>query len=447
MPTSRADVAHLLRRTGFGGTAAQIDSLVSQDLSTIVDTILSLPGAPPDTKPALIGDTSKGFEEWAISWKYWWYNRMISTPAPLQEKLTLFWHNHFTSQVSKVRPDLMYDQNRLFRANCMGNFRTLTQAMAIQPAMLFYLDNRTNRAGVAQENFARELWELFMTGVDEYTQEEVAASARAWTGHTTTDWVTSFVPLTYQFNAAWHDNGNKTIFGATRNFNGPDVIDWTLDGPKKDTVARFICSKLWSFFAHPNPPASVVSALAAVFTANNWEIKPVLRAMFLRPEFYSDTAKQNLLKNPAEFIVYALKYSGVPTLNDALVVPVGGTRIHWYDENMGMQLGEPPDVSGWKQNNYWISMTQFLGRAEFVTWVARAAADLGLFSTFKTDPTLTPTQMADLAFAQFAVEPSAHSRQTLVAFCARHATAVTGRNELPYHVTRIVLLSPDFAMA
>lgn len=449
MPTPRADVAHLLRRTGFGGTAAQIDALVTQDLSTIVDGILALPNAPAEVPPALLGNVGRSTSEWRLSFKLSWYGRMVTTPTPFQEKMVLFWHNHFTSQLSKVRADLMYEQTRLFRAQGLGNFRTLTKAVSIQPAMLVYLDNYTNRVGRAQENFARELWELFTLGVDQYTQDEILESARAWTGHSLNDYVDSYRGRdVYLFKPTWHDNGNKTIFGVTKNWDGPEVIDHTLDGPKRTICAKFMAAKLWSFFAYPNPDSSIVDALAGVFLANNWEIKPVVRAMLMHPEFYSATAKTNLIRTPVEMIVAALRYSGVPVAPDTLVNTQNTLRPDSYDAGLGMELGEPPDVSGWRQNNYWITTSMFFARANFARALANTARRLGLFDAFSTG-TLTPTQMADTALAQFGIEPataSATTRQALVSYLTQDNTP-SWRAQLGYNAIRLILLSPDFALA
>ena len=183
-----ADIAHLLRRAGFGGTANQIASLAAQPWTTTVDQLLDFSSAPADTAPAFLSDGS--LEDWEKEFKlqHWWLDRMATTTTPLQEKLTLFWHGHFATANSKVTDTvLMYRQNTLFRAMAAGSFRDLVQQMALQPAMLVWLDNESNTKGHPNENFARELMELFTLGVNEYTQADVVAAARAWTGHNTLD--------------------------------------------------------------------------------------------------------------------------------------------------------------------------------------------------------------------------------------------------------------------
>ncbi|MGE0881447.1 MAG: DUF1800 family protein, partial [Acidimicrobiia bacterium] len=357
MPTPRADVAHLLRRTNFGGSPAQIDALAAQDLTTIVDGLLALSGAPADTPPSTMKNAA--FEQWEQydSWRLWWYNRMVTSATPLQEKMTLFWHGHLTTQYSKIgRADIMYEQNKTLRANALGNFRTMLQAISVGPAMLQYLDNFTNRVGDVQENFARELWELFTLGVDQYTQADIVESARAWTGHSLNPWVSNTSGEdVYTFKPTWHDNGNKTIFGTTRNFNGPEVIDFTLDGPKKNVCANYMARRLWSYFAYPNGEQSVIDALAAVWISSNWDIKAVMRALLLRPEFYSEKAKTGLLRTPADYVVAATRYAGLRIARDDRADDPDAVHPNWYDEGMGMEIGEPPDVSGWKANSYWIS--------------------------------------------------------------------------------------------
>src|SRR4051794_34199290 len=263
VPTT-GDIAHLLRRAGFGGTAGQIAALAAQPLATTVDQLLDFTGAPADVEPAFLTDGT--VEDWEREYmlQHWWLDRMATTTTPLQEKLTLFWHGHFATANYKVTDmRLMYLQNALFRAQASGNFRTLVQTMSIQPAMLIWLDNDPNTKGHPNENFARELMELFTLGVNEYTQADIVASARAWTGHNTLDGDRT----QYHFYPTRHDTGNKTFMGVTQNWDGPDIINFILrdDATRKNTAARFIATKLWSFFAYPNPDAAIVDDLAAAF--------------------------------------------------------------------------------------------------------------------------------------------------------------------------------------
>ena len=222
---SEADIAHLLRRAGFGGTASQITSLAAQPLDQTVDQLLDMSGAPDDPQPGFLTDDNVDDWEKEYMLQQWWLDRMATSSSPLQEKLTFFWHGHFATQNEKVTDMLlMYQQNSLFRHAGAGSFRDLVHQVSLQPAMLLYLDNDPNVVGEPNENFARELMELFSLGVNQYTQFDVAAGARAWTGFNTLD----SDRRQYHFYPSRHDNGTKTFMGVSRNFDGPAIIDFIL---------------------------------------------------------------------------------------------------------------------------------------------------------------------------------------------------------------------------
>ena len=230
MPTPAADVAHLMRRAGFGATASQVATMSAQDWGVLVDGLIAAGPTPADPYPAR--DTP-----WNtfVAMIQAWLDRMATGPTPLREKMTLFWHGHLTTSFSKTYdPDWLWQQNQLLRANALGNLRTLLHQISRHPAMLDYLDNRHNRVGAPNENWSRELMELFVLGAGSgYTQADVAEMARAWTGHGINS-----STRTYQFTANRHDNGNKTILGVTANWDGPATIDHLLDGPLRMTAAR-----------------------------------------------------------------------------------------------------------------------------------------------------------------------------------------------------------------
>jgi uncharacterized protein (DUF1800 family) len=229
MPTSRQDVAHLLRRAGFAPLPAEIDALTSLDRPAVVEQVLNTSAAPPAPPPSEVGNPAISQWDQFVALQQWWIDRMRTSPCPIQEKMTLFWHGHFVSSLDKVgQTSMMLAQNQKFRSMAMGSFRTLTQSIALDPAMLRYLDNADNVAGAPNENFARELMELFTVGVGQYRQEDVVASARAWTGYGLDSTGTAFV-----FDAASHDAGSKTFLGISRNWDGPAIIDELLAGSRK----------------------------------------------------------------------------------------------------------------------------------------------------------------------------------------------------------------------
>jgi uncharacterized protein (DUF1800 family) len=297
---------------------------------------------------------------------------------------------------------------------------------------LRYLNNETNRVGKVQENFARELWELFMLGVDQYTQDEVVESARAWTGHGL-----NAARDTYLFTAARHDTGNKTIFGQTANFDGPAVIDWTLDHPAKgDICARFIVTKLWRFFAYDNPEPAIIDALSTVFKAA-WDIKATVRALFLRPEFMSATAKQQLVRSPVEFMAAAMRHTTITATN---------ARPDNYAGNMNQDLLNPPDVSGWRNNGYWISAAAYWARAAYAKNLATKAKDAGVLTGTNLLGVNTAVQQVLDLFA--ITNPSATTvnamRQWLTA--ERNGSGYTPATEQT-NLMVLAMLSPDFHLA
>ncbi len=377
---------------------------------------------------------------------------MATVPKPLQEKLTLFWHGHFATQASKVGSAVdMFDQNHLFRTAGAGSFESLVQQMSLQVAMLIYLDNDPNSKGAPNENFARELMELFTLGVNEYTQDDVVASARAWTGHNV-DYGAE--PRVYRFYPNRHDSDPKTFMGETRNWDGPEVITRILTvEPQRSIAARFIARKLWTFFASPNPDSTVLDALVAAFVGSNLDVRALLRAIFLRPEFFSPTARTGLVRSPVEWIVTCLRSVGLTAV---------ATNPQWWMEEMGQVLFEPPNVAGWKNNAYWLNSTALWARADFarnLTWRAHAGGFLAeIVARDAADHhVMTPTQAVDLALARFGRDPavapvSPWVRSVLVAWLAGQrateaAPTYSWHDWASINLTTMTMLAPDVLMA
>jgi uncharacterized protein (DUF1800 family) len=328
--------------------------------------------------------------------------------------LTLFWHGHFVTDFPTTeRTDLLTKQLHLYRQTAIGNFRTFTHAMAIDPQMLRYLSGSSNTKGNPNENFARELMELFTLGVGNYTQDDIAAAARAWTGHNL-DWATQ----TYRFYSSQHDTGNKTFFGQTKNWDGPDIVNEILrdNAEKKAVAARFITRKLWEFLAYSSPANSLVDDLAAVFLAADLELRPLVRAILLRPEFYSAQAGQALVRSPVEWSVAILAHTGL-TASQA--------GIFGWSLAMGQRLTEPPNVAGWKSNAYYLTTSALSARANLakhVAWVLRAN------SGFNYLYSLTPAAAVDSVAAFFGVVLATQTRQTLIDAYTAERTAVGGNS-------------------
>jgi uncharacterized protein (DUF1800 family) len=346
----RSQVAHLLRHAGFGATEAELDQYAALGFAGTLDRLLSpeqVDDSATDQQVASLAldpkdpDARKKIE----AAKFWWLNRMLYTQRPLQEKLTLFWHNHFATANSKVQNAvLMLNQIQLFRDYGLGNFETLLQKVTRDPAMLFWLDNRLNRKGAMNENWGREVQELFTVGIGNYTEQDIKEAARSFTGHGLDK------NSQYVFTPAQHDAGQKTFQGQTGNFDADDILAILVRNP---ATARFLTSKLFAFFAYDGPDSSTIDRLANTFVTSNFDIRSVLRDIFSGPEFLSQQAFHGQIKSPIDLLTGSLK-----SLNVQNVGP-DATQIL---RRMGQDLLNPPDVSGWKGGPAWINATTLFER-------------------------------------------------------------------------------------
>ncbi len=432
-----ADIAHLLRRTEFVAKPARVSELSALTRSAAVDNVLDIAqnGAPTIPSNLAVYDEGNGWEQYvaAVSW---WLDQMKTRPRPIQEKLTLFWHGHFTSSWwdGIGRSDHMMHQNQLYRTQCLGNFRTLTHAMALEPAMLVYLNNNVNDKDAPNQNFARELMELFTLGVGNYTEDDVVAAARAWTGHNA-DWPA----YQYQFFPSRHDNGNKTFFGTTKNWNGPDIIDEILrDNPAKQQIAaRLITKKLWEFFAHPGIPAGVLDELSTTFLSSDLDLRALMSALLKHDAFYSTDAKQGLVRSPVEWMVALGHHTGI-SFDD-----LGAS---WIGERMGQSLFNPPNVAGWKSNAYWLNTSALSGRAQVargVTWHLRQNDGFANLSA------LSVADAVDFVANYFGIAPlSTTTRNALIAAHQAERSAQPWVSWwAPTNLLTMAMLTPEMHMA
>jgi hypothetical protein len=371
---SQSDIEHLLRRTEFVARPWRVNELVGKpSLEAAVDDILAVPADPGTVTYTKTGEWWRGED-----YTYYWFDRMaFDSPRPLQEKIAFFWHGHFCSSLVKVELiEPIRQQIDLFRSQGLGSLRSLATTMSTQPAMLRYLDNNQNRKTSPNQNFARELMELFLLGVGNYTEGDVEAATAAWTGHTDV-WETG----QYVWRADWHDGSAKAFLGRTINTGA----DWTQHGydtinvilgngvvpagaavnqgrPTREVAAEFISRKMWRFFAGTEPSATVLVALRDVAIANDFAIRPWLRTLLLRPEFYSTDVRQGLVRSPVDLMVTYLVATG---LRASTVVPL------WWLDAMGQRPLTPPDVSGWKHNSYFVNASAMGHRAlaaRFFLW-------------------------------------------------------------------------------
>lgn len=348
----RVQAAHLLRRVGFGGTSAEIDQYAAMSHADAVNKLLNFVPNPQGNFNLERRMQEADYIPHLEDIQTWWVDTMLNTPNPLQEKMTLFWHGHFTSAYSKVdNPVLLVEQNQLFRANALGNFKDLTKAISRNPAMIYYLDGEANHKGAANENYARELMELFTIGIGNYTEQDVREAARAFTG-----W--GLRGRAFYFNPNDHDSGSKTFMGQTGNFNGDDIIDIIL---KQPASGKFIVSELWNYFVYPNPDPSVINNLTQIYYNNNYELKPVLQAMLTSPEFLSAQAYRALVKSPTEFMVGSMRQLGITNI---------GPQVARGISAMGQVLFSPPTVKGWDGGITWFNSALFFNRTSGANSIA-----------------------------------------------------------------------------
>jgi uncharacterized protein (DUF1800 family) len=284
--------------------------------------------------------------------RLWWLDRMLATPVPLQEKMTLFWHGHFTTAAVQkgVTPEEALAQNRLFRRYALGNMRELTQAVSRDPAMLKYLDNVRNTSAHPNENYARELMELFTLGIGNYTERDVRESARAWTGLRIRRGSDEVELVERQ-----HDGGPKTFLGQTGNFDGTDIVRIIFSQP---AAARFLATKLLSFFVYSDPEPELVAELAQTIRRHDFELRPVLATLLRSTVFYSPRAYRALVKSPVEFVVGSLQLFGI---TQAPPETLGALA------RMNQVLFLPPNVKGWPGGTYWLNSQTLLARENFAS--------------------------------------------------------------------------------
>ena len=395
---SRDRAAHLLERAGLGGTPHEIDRLAAMTPEQAVEWLVKYQAAENDhllpfdesgifdppvepfpksradavrmaratgeamsVKPKPSGDRPlqpvvDRFFYWLRadrleSWRaqQWWAKRMLTTNRPLEEKLALFWHGHFATSDDKLRDyRKSLKQLALFRTAGNGNFRDLLIGVAKDPAMLVYLDAGENVKGSPNENFSREILELFTMGVGNYTETDIREAARAFTGWTNDS-------LTFVVKPELHDEEEKTFLGQTGNFDGIDIINIVLE---QDVTARFIAAKLYRYFVHTEPSAELVTQLGKQFKEENYDIGSLLRTIFLSRDFYSPQAYGTQIKSPVHLVVSTYRKLG---LTDIPGIPDFNTATR----NLGQELFHPPNVAGWEGGRSWVTPALLLERGNF----------------------------------------------------------------------------------
>ena len=394
-----AEARHLLERAGFGGTPAEVAALAALTPRAAVRRLVHFEGVAetklPDFEPSGIFDQGldpfppsrpattelarrqgealgiqakpsgnrplqpvvNAFFYWLRASRletdrvaYWWANRMLLSPRPLQERMALFWHGHFATNEDKVRDyRKMLKQLRLFQRLGLGDFRTLLIGVAQDPAMLAFLDAGVNVKGSPNENFAREIMELFTMGVGHYGEADVREAARAFTG-----W--NYKGLDFDFNADAHDSGSKRFLGREGRFDGVDVIDIIL---AQEAAAEFIAGKLHRHFVGGALSAEGRRELGAWLKAADYDIAVFLERLFLSRHFYAPDVLGTRIKGPVEFVVSTYRKLGLEA------VP-GAPDFNTVTESLGQRLMHPPTVAGWSEGRTWITPSLLFERGNFV---------------------------------------------------------------------------------
>lgn len=362
--TERDLTAHLFRRAGFGATFPDLEEALAEGYEATVERLLHPELSPQLDEELIFRYYVDSFESRVIDGvQTYWVYRMINTPRPLEEKLTLFWHCLFATAYSKVpNARVLRYQIQMFREHGLGSFREMLVALARDPAMIFWLDNQENTTDIHNENFGRELLELFSMGRGNYTEDDVKNCARAFTGWGLAPTIPGFQPYgrfdwAYQFNPDQHDFAEKTLLGERGPLDGADAIDIIVRQP---ATARFIASRLFAYFAADEPDAETIEHLANVYLQSQYDIRAVLRSLFLSDFFRSERAYYAKVASPAEHVVRVMRLVG------EYQYPTYGLReIAQECGYMGQDLLLPPSVEGWHTGQEWIDTGILVERVNF----------------------------------------------------------------------------------
>jgi uncharacterized protein (DUF1800 family) len=364
-PWGRKWAAHLYRRAAFGANRVELIEAERAGPERTLDLLFAGRPEAGEVSESLadVGQVVAGRDDNCEQLRAWWLYAMLHSGHPLREKLTLFWHNHFATSIAKVRnPVAMFRQNVLLRTHALGKFGPFLQAISKDGAMLAWLDSNSNVKAHPNENYARELMELFSLGVGNYTEKDIREAARAFTGwHTNGD--------NFKFNAVAHDGSSKTVLGKTGDWDGSDVVRIVLEQP---AAARFLVRKLYSFFiSETDPPETLLEPLCVSFRKSDYDIATLLRTMLTSRLFFSEHAFRQRIKSPVEFVLGAVRaiYRQYDE-GDAEYRPLPQHLLVPRLTAMGQTLFAPPNVKGWPGGRTWLNTSTVLERNNFAASLA-----------------------------------------------------------------------------
>ena len=429
-------MAHLLRRAGFGANRAELEQYLDMGYDGAVEDLLnpSDPGNMPDDLIRRYHVEQSELRDLAGSAAYWMY-RMISTTSPMEEKIALFWHGLLATGYSKLnQARSLLNQVDMFRRSGLGSFEDLLVELSKDPAMIVWLDNNENHGAAINENFGRELLELFSMGIGNYSEDDIKECARAFTGWTLGNaeymsiraakdsiWPYGRIAWHFDYRESDHDNGEKTFLGETGNFNGDDIIAIIV---KQESTARFVATRLFQFFAADDVTEEgeqVIKEMMATYFSSGYQIRDMLRTLFHSEYFKSDESHFARVKGPAEMVVGAIRMAGSyqnPVLG---IEKVSNTMSY-----MGQGLLQPPTVEGWHEGVEWIDSGALVERVNFVAKELSDVRSPGVRSIIdrleqsSEQGVLDPSELADGCLDLLGpIQVSDETRSVLVDYASR----------------------------
>lgn len=484
--TESQKVSHVLRRFGMGAGRYERQKYEKLGPDKTLDALLNdekqdegFPISPWE----FAAQEDKRIDTGAYHLAGYWALRMFMTQRPLEQKLALFWHDHFAVDFEKV-PELPMMDGYLetIRTKGRGKFKDLLTSLFKQGSIYVYLDQHTSNRLHPNENFARELLELFTLGEGNYTEKDVLESARALTG-----WSVHYLGTGLQFDyeqlrstaaksklgvnnvcyvPAVHDDGNKTILGITKNWDADTLLDHLAEHPQ---TAKYICTKLWEYFAYPDPSPKVIEKLTAVWKKTDGDIKSVLKAIGTSPEFWSEECYMRRTKSPMDYTMalyrsfaaqpFILQIRGNPASEfEPIKKPIRdmGGGLYYFMARQGMSILLPPNVAGWDWGNAWINPATSMERLNLASSIFWSGEDRGLAVLLATklkveDEVTTPEQIVDGMADILDVPLNEASRKTLVELCMKHGglKALDEKNKsanLFARLARVMFAIPEFQL-
>ena len=459
-------LAHLMRRAGFGATRSQLDALEAKGYDAVVGELLDAPENAPwlgDHMARRFNFEQSGMLGPRASGENWLY-RMVTSEAQLQEKMCLFWHGIFATGYPKVvNGKVLGNQIRMFRKNGMGNFKHLLVELSKDPAMIVWLDNYDNHKGAINENFGRELLELFSMGVGNYSEEDIQEASRAFTGWTIgnseymllrserdSDWPYGRISWQFDYRPEDHDEGEKTFLGETGNFNGEDIVEIIC---RQEATAQFIARHMYHFFVADEPPVpawpytpprdpEAIDTLVQAYFDSDYDIKTMLRALFTSDFFKDEDIRYEKVKSPAEFVAGTLRLTGEFD-RPRREIWLRALQI----EIMGQMLNNPPSVEGWHEGTEWVDTGTLVERINFASEqfgdVYKPGVKAMIESVMADEYATSPARFVEACLDQLGViEVSDETREVLERFAEQ-----TGRDlnrEKVANLLRLATTSEEF---